>query len=355
MKKKFLIIGGKGDYSGVPTYLKKFLALCRSEAWEISLIYGSDLGGFDEIKSQMHSHISVPKLESTGSVVALIAVFRTLLYVYKLKPDIIFCHTFMGILSARIYSWLRRSKVRLCVVHHGLPFDDNTSKFVSFVGILSEKLFRASRLQQIIVAISRKNYKQLVNFYSSKNVEVVYIPNSIELTHELLGTDRRTSSKSEKRGVWVGRDSYQKDPELLAKIAKSLPYNYSIDVWGYFSENRQLYLKDLSNGRLNFCGSGEIERSIVYGKADFFIQTSRYEGFSFAMLEAAQYGLPILTTSVSGASDLRDSYSTVEIFIDELHAIQKIKSLNLENHGYWLNDNLSDQVWSDRYKKVFST
>ena len=348
--RNILIFGGKGDFSGVPAYIKKIKRLGVIDAFEAVIIIGSDYGGYDEIEDQKTIIRSFQGLER-GAPLSLIRAFQ---YAKRTNADVVLANGFIGILLARVLCLIKRKTVKLYVIHHGLPFDPGATMLQRAIGLIFEKFFLYLGIKQTIISISIDNKLRLTRIYkNSIAAKVVYLPNSIDMD-ERDDLKMDFSTLDSYRGVWIGRDAKQKDPELLAKIASKLPYNYTIDVYGKFTPKRITYLKRLSANKLNFKGHGPLDLEYVFKNVKFFIQTSKYEGFSIAMLEAAKYRLPIFVSNVSGVADLQRSYSGIEVFSDCYDAASKLAQHDFDKQHGWLDYALSDRVWSSTLQKLIS-
>jgi len=106
----------------------------------------------------------------------------------------------------------------------------------------------------------------------------------------------------------LGRTSYQKDPITLYrafnKVAQDNPKLYlaHVGVGELYGECTQL-IKEMGLAdriiRINYIAAPAAFYSIL----DAFILSSRYEGLSFAVLEALASGLPLILTDVPGNRD----------------------------------------------------
>jgi len=148
--------------------------------------------------------------------------------------------------------------------------------------------------------------EQIKSFYSQKlQKRTTIIPNPV--TNEVF--DVVPNIKKEKFVVAVGRLAYQKNYPLMFQAFKNVSADfpdYQLVVYGDGPQREEL---ELFVSRL-----GMKERILLPGKTNnvigelnksqLFCMTSDFEGMSNAMLEAVCVGLPIVTTDVSGASDL---------------------------------------------------
>ena len=109
--------------------------------------------------------------------------------------------------------------------------------------------------------------------------------------------------------IAVGRLAPQKNYPMMfsafATIAKEFP-DWKLVVWGEgpLRSSLELLVKSLQlDGRVLLPGRTEHVIDELR-KSKVFCMASNYEGMSNAMLEAVCVGLPVLTTDVSGASDM---------------------------------------------------
>lgn len=117
------------------------------------------------------------------------------------------------------------------------------------------------------------------------------------------------SSKKEKRIVSVGRLMEQKNQKLLFRAFKTVIDHYpeyQLVLYGEGSvrEELELFAKELGiQDNISLPGSvADVHDRIK--NAEIFVLSSDYEGMPNALIEAMCLGLPVISTKVSGATDL---------------------------------------------------
>lgn len=117
--------------------------------------------------------------------------------------------------------------------------------------------------------------------------------------------------------VTVGRLNLQKGFDILLEVCNLLnAENYEYDVWivgGGESYGSYAVQHDLENQIYNYnlhnvylLGSQSNPHKFVK-QADWFLSTSRYEGYSYVSQEAAIQGIPVMLTECSGVDELLTS------------------------------------------------
>lgn len=109
----------------------------------------------------------------------------------------------------------------------------------------------------------------------------------------------------------IGRTDDQKNYPMMIrafdKIRKRYP-DFHLEIWGNRDEN----IKCCFDSLINKLGVGDYisihgrtnDVAELYAKAYMFVMSSNYEGLSNAMIEALCSGLPVVSTKVSGATDV---------------------------------------------------
>lgn len=141
-------------------------------------------------------------------------------------------------------------------------------------------------------------------------------PQKVRVIHNGVVVPERRSSPGELRrelGIQVdvpvvgtvARLVSQKRIDRLLRAFAQLPNNYHCVIAGDGDERESLTRLSASlglSGRVHFLGHRE-NKGDVLDALDLFVLTSDREGLSNAMLEAMAFGLPIVSTPVSGAGE----------------------------------------------------
>jgi glycosyltransferase involved in cell wall biosynthesis len=140
--------------------------------------------------------------------------------------------------------------------------------------------------------------------------------NRVRLIHNGIAAPRRVGSRGATRkslGIderarvigTVARLATQKRIDRLLRVTAKLPADVHCVIAGDGGERRNLPTLAASLGighRVHFIGHRE-EKGEVLDAIDLFVVTSDKEGLSNAMLEAMAFGLPVVSTPVSGAAE----------------------------------------------------
>jgi len=123
----------------------------------------------------------------------------------------------------------------------------------------------------------------------------VVIRNPVDLTQKFPPV------QSSKVVLWVGKSDLVKRPELALKLAKEFPeYDFKF-IMSFSNEN--IHIETLAKAKnlpnvtiLPYIPYEQVEE--IYAKAGLLVNTSVFEGFPNTFLQAAKYGVPILSLNV---------------------------------------------------------
>ena len=170
------------------------------------------------------------------------------------------------------------------------------------------------------------------------NLIVKYNPVNDEEIRKLAMEEVKDLPKKDDtvRFVSVGRLHYQKGYDMLLDACKMLSddgYKYSVIIVGEGEEEEKLLAKKKELGLENVEFIGFRANPHPYLKsADWFISSSRYEGYSLVSQEAAILEVPMIVTRVSGVAELLGEDDTYGIVADiSTESIYEKMKLVLEN------------------------
>ncbi len=321
-KKKILIRIGSLRHGGAEKVLVTFLKNLPKDKYEIDLLlnlysgkYLSKVPGWINVlylnKGEMITTNRLRDLPVKAFRVIyqrVLKTFPSLLYQFILKGkkyDIEFA-AIHGMRDEILNSPLKSSK-KLIWIHNDLKktelynyTDEEFQKFFGFdkIMVISEKI--------------QQDFEILAKIEQEKN-KIVRIYNPLD-TEEIIAMSEVGSWKSEDEipvFISVGTVFPQKGFDRLLKIHRRLldeGFNHKIQILGdgYDFENIKKLQQDL----------GIAETSTLFGftdnpypfikNADFYILSSRYEGFPTVLFEAITLKKKIIATDVSGVREMLD-------------------------------------------------
>ena len=155
----------------------------------------------------------------------------------------------------------------------------------------------ASRFADKIITLTTSDRDNYIKKYKLNPLKIDYIYNWVDP----LVVDKLFDRNSKKL-VTVGRFDKQKGNDLLSKVAIQVLLknpDWEWDIYGSGNEQiKQDLITELYKGgvlsRVHFKGNVKGTENIYPGHA-IYVMTSRYEGLPLVLLEAKQYGLPIVS------------------------------------------------------------
>lgn len=204
-------------------------------------------------------------------------------------------HSFVSDYATRNISWVHCDLKKL---HYTKSFFGTTC--------YEEKLYK--RLDEIIFVseMAKKTFCELFPKCNTKK-SVVYNPISPEIIN------RRSMDKSVPKRKFtiinVGRLCPQKRQDRIIQVAKLLKERgHDFEIWILGQGELEQKLKKMSvdnnvNDRIVFWGF-KTNPYIYMKSADLFLLTSDAEGYPLVVAEALSLGLPIISTNITGPSEM---------------------------------------------------
>lgn len=182
------------------------------------------------------------------------------------------------------------------------------------------------------VVLGKKTLKDFEKLYSENNInrkqinKISIIPNKVDIADKIC-----IKYNEPLKVLFVGRNSFEKRPELFLKIAeecyfKNLPFNFSIV--GDFKED----IKVTPNVKIYGVVNMKDELNEIFSNHHIILNTSTREGLPMTLLEAMANGVVPIFTNVG-----------------EINSVIKNKT-----NGFIIDD-LTIPLWFDFWKKNHKT
>ncbi|MEO6722081.1 MAG: glycosyltransferase [Ferruginibacter sp.] len=182
----------------------------------------------------------------------------------------------------------------------------------SFIG--SIRLFTFKRLIRYFTAIrvvGSRIKKDLIHQNLADPKRIFVLPVTVPLVGTKINDKEVCDSNRPLSILFVGRLVPQKNLffwlDIAKEIIKQLPaVSFDIVGDGYLKSELQQYA-DKSGIANSVHFHGEVRNDLLkdyYSKADIFLMTSNYEGFGRVILEAGVFGLPVISTNITGPEDI---------------------------------------------------
>lgn len=268
-------------------------------------------------------------------------IFKSLFYPYKsISIDVYSGSALMFALITAYIASLRKRKIIL-ILHGG--------------GLVDIYQFKKKRIRSLlkkatyIVTPSRF----LQTYFNNEKFEVQYIPNTIDQKLFSFKKERPNSQKI----LWVRAFTKNYNPDIAVKTFYEVLKEYpkaTMTMVGPDKGNLE-EIKSLIN-KLGLASqitiTGKIQNADLpefYRSHDVYLNTTSYESFGVALIEAAACGLPIVSTSV-GEIPLLWSNEKDIILSKEINEIELSKGIVT----LLKNRNLYDVIQKNAFEKVAS-
>ncbi len=241
---------------------------------------------------------------------------RTLRLLRRLRPRVVLfqlCGMQYGLVSLFAIAWLR---IPTLVVFQ-LVRDD-----LSF-SILRRAIHRWMRRRgQQYVVVSQANRRLLARAFAMREEDILCIPNGVDLKRFANNPENRTVARHRIRQelglphdallcLTVGRLSPQKGHDVLVPVIPHVVAAYPNVhfLWAGDGPTEKVLRKQLERYRaaehVTFLGKRDDIPALLQA-ADLFVHPARFEGQPFSLLEAMAAGLPIVSTTASGITEVLD-------------------------------------------------
>lgn len=357
--------------SGIRTYVSGIVKHSDPLEYQHVLITGSNAteSVFHNANNQVVKTYFLPLKRSPSLMTDVINIHRVIKIIKTEKPHIIHAHSSIGGFIGRFAGLLTNTK--LLYTPHAFSYLSTASNLKRLCYLHYEKLFRC--ITSGVLACSESEKTRALNDLRYAEKKVFVWSNCLEQPpkppHRKLYDFRYICA--------IGRPSYQKNTLLMIKIIQYIKEHLQPDLKlviagaGFHSPLKRELVSTIRN--LDLSDTVELidwlpieQVRHLLSQAECYLSTSRYEGLSYANLEALAYGIPIVASNVEGNREtVIDSWNGYLIKNNDIQAyaeaINKIisakdrrlkmglnsKQLFTENHDLKKNISLLDQIYSD--------
>lgn len=345
---KIYIIGQKGlpaHGGGVETHVENLATQLVNNGHEVFAYTRRNYTSKNFTEFMGVKLISLPSIPTKNLDAISHTFFSVLDFIFRRrKADVIHFHS-IGPASLIWLVKIFRPRVKVVFTFHSQCYlNSKWGKFAKFYLSLGERI--GCQMADELITVS-KNLKKYVE--EKYNRQAIYIPNGVNTNEKLAAEEIKEKWGLEKNSyiLSVSRLVKRKGLEYLISAYNQINTNKKLVIVGDgdFSEN----LKDLAKGNSNIIFTGSQSGKTLqelYSNASLFVQASEAEGLSIALLEAASYQLPILTSDIEANLEVlgEDAFSFTSKSIVDLK-----EKLNL-----FLNDANTREKLDINIKKVYN-
>ncbi|GAB3108915.1 glycosyltransferase family 4 protein [Aestuariicella hydrocarbonica] len=234
--------------------------------------------------------------------------------IVSFQPDIIHCHTPVGLFSSKLASVGVQKKWRW-VYHVHSPVLKDTPSFIKNITKYMLERLSLSKSDRII-CVSKAVQRKTPYLYGKHRIKSSVVHNGVPVVQKQNSLLLKKRVKLGFAGLIRPRKGLNVLVEAIAKCDKKVRDNLELNVWGEFEscayENEIISLIDRLGLRetIQFHGfKKDIQACIA--SVDLFVIPSLYgEGLPMVLLEAMSVGRPVLASGIDGIPEaLEDDVS----------------------------------------------
>lgn len=263
--------------------------------YSVHILYRNRNGVFfDKLDSRVEL---IPfQVPNTNNPLKLFKLYKNLSQLIP-RHSIVLCNGPNNFRQVSRLNFLSRKWTLLYIIQQKFSFD---KRLLTFLKKLEMRLL-CNYSKSNVIALTEAQKKECIEELGI--IPKAVINNFVEYDHNYLSVINREYP----RGVSLGRFAYQKGYDVLIEAMSYVKEEIEIDVYGS-GEDLEQYEK-----RMNELGLKNLHflpaTTTVFetnAKYDFFVSSSRFEGFPLAVLEAFSCGLPVVITDYVGADEVVD-------------------------------------------------
>ena len=300
------------NIGGPAVIVAELMQRLDSEKFQVILITGYCADDEADYLEEVETNIPVTRINGLGRSVSVLgdikSLFTLLKLIRKFKPDIIHTHTAKAGVLGRLAGLMSYPKAMRIHTFHGHLLHGYFSPWKTQLVVLIEKFLATS--SKVLVTVGTQVKKDLLDAGIGKLKQYsVIFPGLRVLDIESKITARKELGLDQDKifVVFVGRLTQIKRPDRLIEIARHLRVNHSkTDLLIVGAGEKFAEIQDVSKKEslpMVFLGwRNDIGR--ILSASDIAILCSDNEGIPLTLIQAAQAGLPIVSTNVGSVGDI---------------------------------------------------
>lgn len=233
-----------------------------------------------------------------------LSMIRT--YLQQIKPDIVYTCIGLSPFDFLFPSLCHELNIPIVGVWH-VDLNDSSSIYNRFMKSSFSFYMPFCKRLDLLHVFSEK----LKSFYVNKGInseKIAVISNGIDTSYYTPGISSFAKKYDFKNGVlFIGRLTFQKNPELLIKafFNSNPPIDTKLVIMGGGDQENRLKEK-YQDQRIIFTGfiTNEKEKLDIIRSCQIFVQPSRLEGLSLALLEAMSCNLACIVSDAGSNGEL---------------------------------------------------
>ena len=277
------------------------------------------------------------------------------------KYDLVYCQQPVGGLMGRLIA--KKFKLPCIYTAHGFHFFKGNSKIKNFIFRNVEKYL--SKYTDILVTINEEDYQAALSFKAKK----VYKISGIGFDGNKYPETKTRSEIRKELGLkdefvlltvaeFIKRKNYD---TMLRTIAELKEENIKFLVCGTGRDKEEIekLIKDLKiENKVSLLGYRKDINNVMTA-ADAFFLASHQEGLTLSIIEALNFGLPVITSNVRGNQDLvedaqggivcsENDYKTfaqkIKILLNDKDMQKSMSKINKENAKQYSISNVKKEL-----------
>ena len=289
--------------SGVLKYLQEITYPMSKNDFQHIIVHSRREYTPKNLKDLFHPEVKLVYLSMTSSINLMkdIMTIRKITQIIKdIQPDIIHLHSskagFLGRL-ATFFSFNRR----VFYTPHGYSFLMSSEPFVKRAVFWLAELFLSQSSAKIIACSkSEYEYARKMKFFRKSYL----LENALRVEYPLSNWGDRPYHI-----IGVGRLDAQKNPqlfiEIVSQLQKRMPSLKAVWVGDGPLSEECFQLTHKKDADIKFTGWLPHEQVLEYlNSSRLMLQTSKWEGLPYSVLEAFGFGIPVIATDIRSHRDV---------------------------------------------------